>query len=426
MLNKRRTFLKHFVSATFTGVILPSLSNSIVNGTPFVPFKLLSFDDSELYWKSIREQFPLKKTRIYLNNGTMGPSPYTVIEQLQKALLDANTNGEYVGHEVAREKIATFLNVKVSEIALTHNTTEGLNIVALGLPLKKGDEVIMTTHEHVGNAAPWLNVAKMRGIIIKTFIPALTAQENLERVESLITAKTKAIAVPHITCTTGIVLPVKQITALAKNKNILVCIDGAHGPGSKFIDIKDIGCDFYASCGHKWLMGPLGTGFLYVNENLLDVLQPYNVGAYAVDKWELSEKKQLLESFVPTAHRYDYGTQSPYSYIALAEALNFISSIGVKRVEERSHKLATYLQQQLLTLDNKIEMLSSLETESRSTMIGFKLKNTELEQFEKKAAENQFRIRGVREANLNSVRISTHIYNNFEEIDAFVDFVKRV
>jgi cysteine desulfurase/selenocysteine lyase len=427
MSTKRRTFLKHLGGLALGSVVLPSFSaNEIKMDERFLSQNLPLFDDSEQFWKLLRDQFPLKKTRVYLNNGTMGPSPYIVIEKFQKALIEANTEGEYAGQEVAREKLADFLNVKISEISLTHNTTEGLNIVALGLHLKKGDEVIMTTHEHVGNAAPWLNVAKLRGIVIKTFTPALTAKENLEQIEALITSKTKVIAVPHITCTTGIVLPVKQICALAKAKQIIACIDGAHGSGSTVLDLKDMGCDFYSSCGHKWLMGPLGTGFLYVKEELLDVLQPYFVGANSVDKWELSDKKQLLETFVPTAHRYDYGTQSAYAYTALAEAVNFVSSIGVKRVAERSHALAAYLQQELLKLDNKIEMLSATEPASRGTMIGFKVKSMELSEFEKKASGNFFRIRGVRESNLNSVRISTHIYNSYDEINSFVDFIKKV
>src|SRR5207248_996916 len=141
--------------------------------------------------------------------------------------------GEYMGSEAAREALPAFIGVKESEISLTHNVTEGINVIAWGLPLKKGDEVIMTTHEHVGNALPWLNRAKLHGIVIRTFQPALTASENLDSIKKLIGKKTRAIAVPHITCTTGLVLPVKEIAALAKEKGLFCFIDGAHGAGDR-------------------------------------------------------------------------------------------------------------------------------------------------------------------------------------------------
>jgi cysteine desulfurase/selenocysteine lyase len=426
MTNQRRIFIKQFGSLALIGFAQPQ-SLFATTRSPAEFKKLLdSSSGDEAFWKLVREQFPLKKSRTYFNNGTMGPSPYSVIETVNKGMLEVNTDGEYHGTEIAREKLATFINAKVSEIALTHNTTEGINIVAWGLPLKKGDEVIMTTHEHVGNASPWLNVAKLRGIVIKTFIPALTAKENLERINTLISPKTKAIAVPHITCTTGLVLPIKEISKLGKEHNLFVCIDGAHGPGSTLIDVKELGCDCYASNGHKWLMGPLGTGFLYVKEELLDVLQPYYVGANSVDRWELSEKVQHLDTYVATAHRYDYGTQNPSLYQGLAAAVDFINTLGSQKVADRGRALATHLQEQLLKLSDKVEMLSATEAASRGTMIGFKMKQIPLADFGKKAGENNFRIRLVPESDLNSIRISTHIYNSFEEVDRFVEFVKNV
>jgi L-cysteine/cystine lyase len=427
METKRRTFLKQLGSLTIGSTVLPyAMQSSAVAAENNFEHLLPPYNEGEHFWAFVRDQFPLKKSRVYFNNGTMGPSPYPVIEMIKKSLIEANTEGEYAVHEASREKLAEFLNAKTSEISLTHNTTEGLNIIALGLPLKKGDEVIMTSHEHVGNAAPWLNVAKLKGVIIKTFIPAATAKENIDRVNALINSKTKAIAIPHITCTTGVVMPVKEIAALGKSKKLFVCIDGAHGPGSVAVDMKELNCDFYASCGHKWLMGPLGTGFLYVKEEMLDVLQPYNIGAYSIDTYELSEQKQLLGSYAPSAHKYDYGTQSPYLYQGLAAAVNFVSLIGAKRVAERSRTLAQNMQEQLLSLDKKIEMLTPTETQSRGTMIGFRVKGMELSEFEKKANQNFFRLRMVRESNLNSVRVSTHIYNNFDEINEFVDFIKKV
>lgn len=426
MSTQRRTFLKQIGGAALGMGVLPLTSFAGSSANDDFKKQLTAAKSEDAFWKVVRKQFPLKKSRVYFNNGTMGPSPYPVIETVQKGLLEVNTDGEYHTSDAVREKVAAFLNVKTSEISLTHNTTEGINLMAWGLPLNKGDEVIMTTHEHVGNGAPWLNVAKLKGIKIKTFTPALTAQENLDLIDRLITSRTRVIAVPHITCTTGLILPVKEIAKLGKDKNIFVCIDGAHGPGSTVIDLKELGCDFYASNGHKWLMGPLGTGFLYVKEELLDVLQTYHTGAYSADKWELTEQVQQLGNYVPTAHRYDYGTQNPSVYEGLGAAIDFINTVGAKKIAERGRALAKNLQEQLLYLDTKIDVLSSTEAASRGTMIGFKVRNIDLQEFGKKAGENHFRVRLVTESGLNSVRISTHVYNDFDEINRFIDFVKRV
>ncbi len=229
--------------------------------------------DDEHFWSVVRSQFPLTRDYIYLNNGTMGPSPYVVLETVKRAMESINISAEYGGWEVARPRLAKFVNVDEAEISLTHNVTEGINVVAWGLPLNRGDEVIMTTHEHAGNALPWLNRARYDGIVIKTLKPAMTADENLNRINHLITKRTRAIAIPHITCTVGQVFPAKAIAKLGHDKGLWVFFDGAHGPGMLDLDLKDIGCDFYATCCHKWMLGPKGTGFLYVRKEALDVCQ---------------------------------------------------------------------------------------------------------------------------------------------------------
>ena len=160
-------------------------------------------------WIDIRNQFSLTHQRVHFNNGTLGPSPDVVL----KATIDSLTKVELTGtHQEKdgvnlREKLALFIGASASEISLTHNTTESINIIAQGLLLNSGDEVIITTHEHVGNALPWLNRARLDGIQLISFEPTKTAVEILAQVSSLITKKTKVIAIPYISCTTGQVFP---------------------------------------------------------------------------------------------------------------------------------------------------------------------------------------------------------------------------
>lgn len=425
MRNTRRHFIKQVTGGaigTWALVGLPETSRAryIISHTEHMAA------DDEHFWNVVRDQFPLSRSRVYFNNGTIGPSPYPVIEAVRQAMLDLDTRGEYDGWETARPRIAAFVNADVSEISLTHNVTEGINIVAHGLPLKRGDEIIMTTHEHAGNALPWLNRTRLDGIVIKAVKPAATADETLNRMNDLITKNTKAIAIPHITCTVGQVFPAKEISKLGHDKGLWVFLDGAHGPGMTVLDLKDIGCDFYASCGHKWMCGPKGTGFLYVRKEMLDVLQARWIGANSDAGWDLTVDPPEFKGYVPTAHRYDFGTQNAAIYIGLAASIDFLYHIGMENIARRGKALAGLLQSELLNLGDKVDMLTPAEEQSRGCIIGFRLKNMPYDKFGEHAAKKGFRIRLVPESHLNSIRVSTHLYNNPDEVLRFVEAVKEV
>ncbi len=413
----RRTFVRNFTAGVAGAVTLPGMINASTGFT-------LPARGDDRFWEKVRDQFPLSKERVYFNTGTVGPSPFPVQEAYKSAIDDLDKRGEYSGWDVARPKLASFLNVKTTEISLTHNTTESINIVAWGLPLKAGDEVILTTHEHAGNALPWLNRAKIDGIIIKTLSPANTADETLNRLNGLITPKTRVLAIPHITCTIGQVFPVREIATLGHDKGLWVMIDGAQAPGMIPVDVTAIGCDCYAASCHKWMCAPRGTGLLYVKEDLLDVVQPRFLGGNADLGWDLTNEPHEFKGYVPTAHRYDYGTQSAPLFIGVAAAVDYLNGIGMDAVSAYGNGLASLLQRQLLELGDRIEMLTPVEQQSRGSMIGFRLKSLPNDKFGELASKNGFRIRLVPESHLNSIRISTHIYNNEDEVMRFVGLVR--
>ena len=373
-------------------------------------------------WSFIRTQFPVTQVKTYFNTGTMGPSPHIVLDKVRDYHTWMETNGEYRGTEKARERLAQFLGCKKSEISLTHNTTEGINTMAWGLPLKAGDEVLLSTHEHVGNALPWLNRAKLVGIRLVPIVPGQTQEENYQRVVDAIGPKTRVIALPHITTTTGTVFPIQAIAEMARRQNIWTCIDGAHAPGSIDLDLHELGVDCYAASCHKWMCGPNGTGFLYVRENMLDVLQVYHVGAYSDTGWEISLETQVLEGYTPSAHRYDYATQNAALYQGVVAAIDFLESIGMENVSQRIMELSTHLVEGLKEIP-RVKLLTPLEKESRAGMVTFTLADTHFRDFGKRAAKEKFRIRLVPESQLDAIRISTHIFNNREEIERFVGLV---
>ncbi len=377
----------------------------------------------EKYWTDIRTLFPLKKSRAYLNNGTLGPSPYPVIEATHKGMMHSDELGEYHKDKKLRESIARFIGASSEEVAFTHNVTEGINISCWGMPLKRRDEVLMTTHEHVGNALPWLNRARRDGIVIKTLELGKTAAETLQNFEAALTKRTRVIAVPHIPCTVGQILPVKEMCALARRKGIYSFVDGAHGPGMLPIDVKEIGCDVYASCAHKWLLGPKGTGFLYVGDHFWDVLQPLFVGGGS-SNFHLVKEDYVMDAYVNNAHRYYGGTQSTGLIDGVVAAVDFMEQIGVENVYRRVKYLGSYAQEQLHSLGSKVAILTPQEEQSFCGINSFKIVDRDNKDIYNKILKKGVRLRYVPESDLYCIRVSTHIYNNKAEIDKLIGLLK--
>jgi len=421
---QRRQFVNHLTRglAALIGAPLIHPNNTIARET-FIPRDGNSID--ERFWSFLREQFPLTHERVYLNTGGLGASPYAVIDAVVSRMNELEKISE-TGHSEQvwssiKQKIATLLGCDAEEIAYTRNATEGINIVCNGLPLKRGDEVITTTHEHVGNAVPWLARQKRDGIVIKLFEPSTkSAQENLDRIASLLSKRTRVISVPHATTTTGQVLPVKEIAALAKAKKLWFFIDGAQTAGMLNFNLHDIGCDAYATSGHKWMLGPKGTGLLYVRKDMLDTIQALEVGAYSDKSHDLQTGELTL---VPTAQRYEYGTVSTPIFVGLGAAIDFLMQIGMENVWARDAALSTAFLNGLQEIPNA-EILSPLDQAERSAMIAFKMKNIEYLKLQSFLAEKyKLRTRGVGEGGVNALRISWHVYNSFEEVNRVLEGV---
>jgi selenocysteine lyase/cysteine desulfurase len=423
-MSNRRAFIKKLGAAT-AGVIVGNHAIGSSKQINALPSKQDYITNPEGYWDLVASAFHIDKDLVYLNNGTMGPSPAVVEQVVIEKIRDVNSDLRYGGGEECRASLAQMMGCEKTEITITHNTTEGLNLAAWGLPLKKGDEVIITTHEHVGNAMPWLNKRHHDGIKIKTFEPALEQAKVLEQINSLITKRTKVISVPHISCTIGQLFPVEAICKLAKDKGIYSVIDGAHGVGALNLNMQAIGADVYVSCGHKWLLGPKGTGMAYIPERMFDVLKPVFAGAYTDNGYDITVNPPTFNGYSKTAHRYDYGTQSSALKYGLDSAAQFHLQIGTQVINDRVFELNEYLYQKLLELDF-IELLSSPEKESRSMMLGFKHKKLDYKDVAKKLWRKRYRIRQVPESGVDGIRVSTHIYNNTNQIDGFISALKEL
>lgn len=427
-MRNRRDFLKTTAKIS-TLSLLPLLDSEHVfsnNNSKTFNYNLNVDDEAE--WSALRNQFPLSNNKIYFNNGTMGPSPYPVIEAVNKKMLMVDTHADYGGWEDSRKSLARFVKAEESEICLTHNVTEGINTICWALDLNEGDEILITNHEHVGGALPWLNRAKLQNLSVNYFEIGANALETLSNLKKKISAKTRVIAVPHIVCTIGQIQPIKEIVALGKEKNIKVFVDGAHGTGMLNLNLKELGCDYYASCCHKWLCGPKGTAFLYVKKDALKDLKAYYVGAGSDNGWNVvNPPNPNMTGYADTAHRFDYGTQNASIWAGVDAAIELWEKIGMDKIEARVKYLAAHLQNALLNLKNEnLEMLTSTEPASRAAVIAFKLKNIDYNKFQTLASEAGFRVRVVPENGVNCIRVSTHIYNSLDEINQFVAFTEKM
>lgn len=381
-------------------------------------------------WSSIRTLFPLTNDRIFLNNGTMGITPYPVLNAVQQSFEHIAEKAEYPHHSDDLEKtLASIIGADAKEIGITKNVSEGINHICWGLDLKRGDEVILTEHEHVGGCLAWLHRAIVDGIVIKTIQLGKTANETLNHINSAITKKTRVIAVPHIPCTIGQILPVKEICDLARSKNIISCLDGAHPLGMIQFNVRDIGCDYYAGCFHKWVLGPIGTGWLYISQQRMQQTRIFHVAAYSANEFNMRSNPPSMGPILDQASRYSYGTFCGPLHIGALKSLEFYQKIGPTRIENRVKYLAEKLQNSLLELGDRIEMLTPTEPRSRGAQIGFRIKQSKKENvnsgFVTFARSKQMILRHVAENGLDNIRISTHYYNTEEEIEQCVSLLKE-
>jgi selenocysteine lyase/cysteine desulfurase len=222
---------------------------------------------------------------VYLNTGSLGPTPRSVFDEVLKAWADLEMNpvakayGGTVNKlaEKTRDAIAGLIGCVADEVLLTRSTTNAMTIAGLGVDLSRGDRVLTTDVEHEGGSAVWKHLEKRRGVGIDRVVIAPEDHDVkaiVERFARAITKHTRVISVSHVITSTGLRMPVQEIVALAKGRNILTIVDGAQAVGNIEVDVKTIGCDAYAAPGHKWLMAPKGTGFLYVRKEASSRIQP--------------------------------------------------------------------------------------------------------------------------------------------------------
>ena len=386
---------------------------------PPMPSAALYNQNEDAYWAALREQFVIPRDEVYLNNGTVGSSPLPVLKAVFDAFLDTEKMAQadpeeypiwgydpYVKH---REAVAQFVGATRDQIALTRNATESNSYIANGLELKPGNEVLMSDQEHPGGEQPWNLRAKRYGIVVKKVEipkPPKSAADILNRLNDAITPRTRVIFVSHITTVTGVVLPAKEIAALARSKGILSAFDGAHVTGMMRLNLNELGCDLYTSSPHKWLQAPKGTGYLYLRDEAI-MNKIWNT--IATHGWDEPQLK---------AERFQHIGSSNVPLIAgLVAAIDLANSIGMERIERRHRQLADYLHAEMVK--RGAESWTSPDPALRCAIATVNVAPVKMPDLEY-ALWKQHKIR-IRGGAPHKIRLSTPYYLQKTDIHRFLD-----
>jgi selenocysteine lyase/cysteine desulfurase len=428
----RKTFLK---TGTF-GIVAATLGASRLKSAPPAPPTLpaspaLPACDAaapETFWEAVRAQYPLTRDLAYFNTGGLGPASERVLatfETLTRKLQERSETGHGC-FDQAREVLARFLGAGKDEICFMRNATEGNATVSAGLDLRRGDEVIFDSHAHPGGSYPWLNMQKTKGIVTKLFEPSIVSpEENYERIAALVTPRTRVIQVSHVTAPTGLLMPVGAIAKLCRGRGIWFHVDAAQTAGMFPHNLRDIGCDSYATSGHKWLGAPHETGVFYVRRDRQDELPPPLVGAYSGDT-----PGGLLPgefSYAKTAVRYEYATRNAAMVMAVAEAAKFQEEIGRERIAARGRALAAQVRDGLSRIAGVELLTPHASTGLTASIVAFRSPRLDCNKFfGRLLGEFKLRTRPVSEQGLDALRVSTHLFNTPAECARLVEGVEKV
>ncbi len=381
----------------------------------------------EGYWWKVRSQFNLVDGLTFMNNGTLGPVPKVVFDENQRIAAEIAsdpTNG-YRNEELheKRKILARFVGAAPEEIAYTRSTTEGMNVFAHGIDWREGDEILMGNHEHDGGVEPYLVLEKRRGLKIRRVdipSPPESADQIVSLYEQAVTPRTRAIMVSHVTYVTGLVMPMKALSEMARRKGILTSVDGAHPLGMMDLDLHDLGCDHYAAAGQKWLLCGTGTGVSYFRQDVQDRIWPLmgaggSVGADGV------------RTFHKDARRYeDCGQRDVPSALGMLAAVELQETIGKKNIEARVRELSTRLREGLAETEG-VKLWTSSRPELACGLTLFSIREIPMANVKNAIMDrDRIFIRDMRTGNLNAVRASTHIYNMPEEVDRLLESVRHV
>ncbi|MDA7979662.1 MAG: aminotransferase class V-fold PLP-dependent enzyme [Pirellulales bacterium] len=377
---------------------------------------------SEDRFATLAKQYSVADSVNYLNHAAIGTIPRPVQAAFQQYVELCESNpwlhiwGDAWDEPLAhtRELAAEALGCRSSDVAITHNTTEMFNTLALGLPLKADDEVLFSTLNHAGASLPFTERAKLGKFRVRRFafptdsLPGITADEIVAAHAAEISPRTRLLVFPHIDNTVGIRHPVKEIADMARERGVeFIAVDAAQTAGMLKLDSAAMNVDVLATSGHKWLGGPKGTGLAYVNGRIHDTLQPLSV-TWGQAQWSGS------------ARRYeDYGTRNMPDVLALDDAMTFLQKLTWRQREDRLRDLWSFTQG-LVEQADSLSWTSPDDWKLAGSLYSIRVSRPAGALSRKLFNERGIVVRPFSNLGLNNLRVSPNVFTSKSEIEEFI------
>ena len=382
----------------------------------------------------IRRDFPVLENFVYLDSAATTQTPRQVVEAMCDYFYKYAANHGRGAHrlarettshyEDAREAVAEFLSGKYEHTIFTRNTTESINMVALGLDWEAGDHVVTTNIEHHSNLLPWFRL-KEKGVEVTTVAPNPDGTVDPGDIDSALTEQTKLVAITHVSNVFGSVMDVNEITQIAHRNGCMSLVDAAQSAGHMPLDVRKIDCDFMAASGHKGMLGPQGTGVLYLKNP--DAIRPVYLGGGTI--YALTGDEYKLED---TPGRFEYGTPNIPGVIGLGRSVEYVKSLGVEDIQHYEETLAWDAAKRLSEID-KVEVYGP---QDRAAVVPFNVVGLNphdvamiLDETRKICVRSGFHC-AIPSINMlkveGTLRASFAAYNLAEEVDLLVETVDQI
>lgn len=370
-------------------------------------------------FREYRKLFPVTSQKIYLNHAAISPLSSRVTEQLEWhidermfGMIDIYPESDKIRNS-ARTLAAKMLNAHSEEIAFTFNTSDGLNILANGINWKQNDEIILTDYEFPANIYPFLNQEK-KGVKV-VFVPNRDGEIHIEDILNKINKNTKLLSISYVEFGNGFRNDLKTIGKICRENNIIFSVDSIQGLGAIPLDVQECHIDFLSNGGHKWLMGPMGSGIIYVNREFLKKLNTATAGWLSVNNsWDFYDYKL---DFLPDARRFEFGTANFMGITGLKASIELLLEVDISKIESHLLELGSLLVEGLKSFG--LQFRGSKNKDYWSGIFSFSGNKTEdLHTF---LGEQNIvcSLRG------DMVRFAPHFYNTKEEIEETINQVQK-
>lgn len=389
--------------------------------------------------EDVRKDIPLTREVIYFDNTATSLTPIPVIEAMDEYYLKYRANVHRGVHrlsqkatheyEESREIVAKFIGAKFEEIVFTKNTSESLNMAALGLEgvFKKGDKIVTTPYEHHSDLLPWQRLAERLGLKLE-FIEG-DDEGNLDLADAEKKIKgAKLIAVQQVSNALGVIHEVEELGRMAKEEGAIFVVDAAQSVGHMEVDVNKLHADFLAFSGHKGPLGPTGIGVLYIREEFFDTFEPPLIGGGTIEDVSLEEY-----TLTQPPERYEAGTPNIGGAIGLAAGIKYVEKIGLDKIERQEHKLVKRITEGLTELE--VPWYGPRDLKKHAGVVSFNVPPLHPHDVAAVLDEHKIMVRSghhcalpvMKKLGINgTVRASFHVYNSLEEVETFLSVMEEL